>query len=142
MKNFLLTLGLAVAACAVAFGVFYALNDNPALRHAARDNDAMAWLQAEFRLDEARMSAIRKLHEDYGAVCTEHCARITNARRASAPAAELARLEQACVDAMTAHFRQVAALMPPAEGERYLHTVLPRVSHYPHAGAPSVQMTH
>lgn len=142
MKNFLLTIGLALAACAVAFGVFYALNDNPALRRAARENDAMAWLQAEFRLDAPRMAAIRKLHEDYGSVCTEHCARITNARKTAAPAAELARLEQACVDAMTTHFRQVAALMPPAEGERYLRTVLPRVSKYPHAGAPSVQMTH
>jgi hypothetical protein len=142
MKNFLLTLGLALAACVVAFGVFYALNDDPALRHAARDSDAMAWLQAEFHLDDTRMASIRKLHDDYGTVCAEHCARITNARKASAPAAELARLEQACVDAMTAHFHQVAALMPPAEGQRYLRTVLPRISQYPHAGAPSVQMTH
>ncbi len=142
MRNFLLTLGLAIVACGVAFGVFYSLNDNAALRRAARDNDAMAWLEAEFHLDAARMASIRKLHEDYGTLCAEHCTRITNARRAAAPAAELGQLEQACVDAMTTHFRQVAGLMPATQGERYLRMVLPRVAQYPHAGAPSVQMTH
>lgn len=142
MKNFLLTLVLAGLACVVAFGAFYFLNDNAAMRHAAREGDAMVWLQAEFQLKAAPMAAIKKLHEDYGEVCAGHCALITKARRDQAAPAELSRLEQLCVDAMTAHFREVAALMPPAQGQRYLDMVLPRMAQYPHAGAPSVQMTH
>lgn len=138
-KNLLISLAVALSACATAFGVFYALNENPALHRAAQDNDAMAWLRAEFKLDDAQFAAIRKLHEDYGIVCAEHCTRITNARERSAPPAELAALEQACVDAMTSHFRRVAAVMAPAEGQRYLATVLPRISGYQHAGAPNMQ---
>jgi hypothetical protein len=41
---------------------------------------------------------------------------------------------------MADHFRAVAALMPPGEGERYLAIVLPRVSGYPHEGAPTLQV--
>jgi hypothetical protein len=138
MRNFLITLGVVVAACALAFGVFFALNDDAALRRAARDNDAMAWLRAEFRLDDAQFAAIKKLHDDYGAVCGEHCAAIMDARERKAPAAEVARLEKVCVDAMSGHFKRVAALMPAEQGERYLATVLPRVSDYAHTGAPTV----
>lgn len=141
LKNFLLTLGVALAACAVTYGVFYAMNRDTAMHRAAREGDAMAWLQAEFRLDAAQLAAIKQLHDDYGAVCAEHCALITKARSEAAAASEQARLEKLCVDAMTAHFRRVAALMPAAQGERYLATVLPRIPSYPHGGAPSVQLS-
>ena len=139
MKNILITLSVVLAACAVAFGVFYLANDNAAMRRAAREGDALAWLRAEFQLSDAQFDAIKKLHDDYGMVCAEHCTLITNARQRSAPAAELAGLEQACVEAMTTHFRRVAAMMSPAQGERYLATVLPRVAGYEHANAPTVQ---
>lgn len=139
MKNFLITAGVAVVACALAFGVFFALNDDAALRTAARENDAMAWLRVEFHLDEVQFSAIKKLHDDYGAVCGEHCAAIMEAREKKASAAEVARLEKICVDAMTGHFRRVAALMPAEQGERYLATVLPRVMGYAHTGSPNLR---
>ncbi len=138
MKNLWITGGVVVVACALAFGGFFALNDDAALRRAARDNDAMAWLRAEFQLDDVQFTAIKKLHDDYGVVCGEHCAAIMVARERRAPAAEVARLEQICVDAMTGHFQRVAALMPTVHGERYLATVLPRVSGYTHSGAPTV----
>lgn len=138
MRNLLITAGVVMAACALAFGVFFVLNDDVALRRAARDNDAMAWLRAEFRLDEVQFAAIKKLHEDYGAVCGEHCAAIMDARERQAPAAEVAQLEKICVDAMTGHFKRVAALMPVEQGERYLATVLPRVAGYAHTGPPTV----
>jgi hypothetical protein len=141
MKNLLLTLLVALVACAAAFGVFYVLNDEPAMRRAAREGDAMAWLRAEFRLNDTQFAAIKQLHDDYGVVCGEHCAAIVGARKRSAPAAEIAALEKTCVDAMTAHFRRVAALMPPGEGARYLDTVLPRVAGYEHTGAPNVRVT-
>jgi hypothetical protein len=141
MRNFLITVGVALAACAAAFGVFYALNDNPAMRRAAREGDAMAWLRTEFHLNDAQFAAIKKLHEDYGTVCAGHCAAIMEARKRSAPRAEIEALEKKCVDSMTAHFRRVAALMPPGEGERYLATVLPRVEGYGHEAAPNLRAT-
>jgi len=140
MKNFLITLGVALAACAAAFGAFYAMNDVPAMHRAARENDAMTWLRTEFHLDEAQFAAIKQLHDDYGVVCAGHCAAIMAAQKRAAPAAEIAALEKTCVDAMTAHFRRVAALMPAGEGERYLAMVLPRVESYDHNGAPNVRV--
>ncbi len=140
MKNFLITLGVAVAVCVAAFGISYAMNDNRALHAAAREGDAMAWLRVEFRLDEAQFSAIKRRHDDYSVACGEHCAAIVAARERKAPAAEVAALEKICVDAMTGHFRQVAALMPPGQGDRYLAMVLPRIAGYSHAGAPNVRV--
>ncbi len=139
MKNPLITLGLALAAGALAFGAFYVMSDEPVLRRAAREGDAMLWLRTEFRLDDAEFAAIKKLHDDYGVVCGEHCAAIMAAKRREAPAAEVAALEKTCVEAMTRHFKNVAALMPAGQGERYLATVLPRVAGYDHAGAPNVR---
>ena len=134
MKNLFLTGAVVLAACGAAFGVFYVLNGDAAMHRAAREGDAMAWLRTEFHLNASQFAAVQRLHEDYGAVCAEQCAAIAAARRKAA-------LEKTCVDAMTAHFRRVAALMPAREGERYLATVLPRVAGYQHAAAPTVRAT-
>lgn len=139
MKNFLITLAVALALCGAAFGAFYAMNDRPALRQAVREGDAMAWLREEFHLNDAQFAAVKQLHADYNKVCGEHCAAIMAAKQRGAPAAEIATLEKTCVDAMTAHFRRVAALLPAGEGERYLAMVLPRVQDYDHTGAPNLQ---
>lgn len=141
MKHFLFTLGLVVAACGAAFGVFYALNGDRAMHAAAREGDAMAWLRAEFRLDDAQFAAIKRLHDDYSVACGVHCAAIMDARERRAPAAEIAALEKTCVDAMTEHFRNVAALMAKPDGERYLATVLPRIAGYSHHAAPNLRAT-
>jgi hypothetical protein len=140
VKNFWLTLIVVLTAGAAAFGAFYVMNDDPAVRHAAREHDAMAWLRAEFHLDDAQFAAIKQLHDDYGAVCAQHCTAIMAAKRRSAPAADIAALEKVCVDSMTEHFHRVAALMPPGEGLRYLAIVLPRISGYAHEGTPTVQV--
>ena len=140
MKNWLITLGLAVAVGVAAYGVFFVGNDEPELRRAARAGDAMAWLRVEFRLSEAQAAAVKKMHDDFSVECGEHCAAILDARERKAPAAEIARLEQVCVDAMTAHFERVAALMAPEQGARYLEIVRPRVAGYDHAGAPNVRV--
>jgi hypothetical protein len=140
MKNLWLSVVVVVLAGAVSFGAFFAMNDDPAVRRAARQGDAMAWLRAEFHLDESRFTAIKQLHDAYGSVCERHCADIMRARRQKAPKAEIAALEQVCVGSMTEHFREVAALMPTAEGQRYLAIVLPRVGEYSHEGAPTLQV--
>lgn len=140
MRNLWLTVLAVLAAGVVSFGAFYALNDDPAVRRAAREHDAMAWLRAEFHLTDGQFAAIKELHDGYSEECAGHCSMIAAARRRSAPASEIAALEQVCVDSMTAHFQRVAALMPPGEGGRYLALVLPRVHGYTHAGAPNVQV--
>jgi hypothetical protein len=140
MKNWLIMLGFALAAAAGAYALFFAINDQPEVRRAAHARDAMLWLRVEYRLDDARWAAIKQLHEAYDDVCGRHCAAILAARERAAPAAEVAELERVCVDAMTTHFKQVAALMPADQGERYLAMVLPKVVGYDHAGAPTVRV--
>ena len=125
MKNFLLTLGVVAAACGLSFGIFFAVNRQPAeMRQALREGDAMAWLRAEYRLNDAQFAAIM------------------DAQQRGAPPAEVAALEKVCVDAMTVHFRRVATLMPPGQGERYLAVVLPRIADFDHRGAPNVKVHH
>ena len=139
MKNWLIMLGFALAAAAGAYAIFFAINDQPEVRRAARARDAMQWLRVEYRLDDAQWTAIKRLHDAYDDVCGRHCAAILAARERAAPAVEIAALERVCVDGMTTHFKQVAALMPTGQGERYLAMVLPKVVGYDHAGAPTVR---
>ena len=141
MKNFLFTLGVIAGVCALSFGVFYAVSREPAgVQRALRDGDALAWLQMEFKLNDTQFAAIKGLHETYREACAVHCAAIMAAEKRNAPAGEVAALEKTCVDAMTVHFRRVAALMPAGQGERYLAIVLPRVADFDHRGAPNVQV--
>ena len=141
MKNLLITLGLALAVCAGGFGASYAVNREPAeLRRAAREKDAMEWLRTDFHLDPAQFAAIRTLHNNFAVECSAHCAAILAARRRQDPPAVIARLEGVCIRAMTEHFHQVAALMAPEEGQRYLAVVLPRIADYRHDGAPNVRV--
>jgi hypothetical protein len=140
VRNFLITVLIAAAACAAAFGAFYLKNAEPAaMRKAAREGDAMAWLKEEFHLNDAQFSAIRRMHAEFAIACAGHCAAIAEARRRGASPAEIAGLEDTCVNAMVGHFRSVAALMPPGEGSRYLAIVLPRIADYDHRGSPTLQ---
>lgn len=140
VRNLLITGALALAVCAFAFGTGFVLGGDRALREAEREGDALAWLRAEFRLSGPEFAAIRRLHEDFSVECGRHCAAIISARERRAPAGEIAALERTCVDAMKSHFRQVAALMPPAQGGRYLEFVLPRLEAHPHDGAPNLRV--
>jgi hypothetical protein len=139
-RNLLLTVLLAAALAVLAFGVAYLASGDRALRVAARQGDALEWLRVEFALDAERFAAVRRLHEEFSIECSAHCAAIVAARERSAPAAEIVALEEHCVGAMTTHFRQVAARMEPAQGERYLALVLPRIRGHSHQGAPSVRL--
>jgi hypothetical protein len=141
MRNFLLTLALLAAAAAGAGWGFYHLSRNPSLEAAARNGDTMAWLRTEFGLDAAQFAAIDRLHQTYTETCARHCTAIMDARRRHASEEEIRSLEAACVRSMTDHFRQVAALMPPGQGERYLALVLPRIAEYDHRGAPTLRGT-
>jgi len=109
----------------------------------------ITWIRDEFRLDEAQFAAIRGLHESYSAICARHCADIAAAldelsrlREEQAPADAVAAaekrirfLESVCNEATRAHLRQVAALMPEAEGRRFLALIDPFLAEAPHDGA-------
>jgi hypothetical protein len=142
MKSFLFMLLIAAGACAASFAVFYTIGDRPEVRRAATEGNTMEWLRAEFRLDDAEFAAIRELHNEFSAQCAEHCQAIMEARQSDKDEAEVARLEAVCVDAMIAHFRKVAALMPAGEGERYLGVVLPRIHGYDHTQSPTIGVRH
>ncbi len=140
MKHWLITLFLALAAALGSYAAFYTWHRPSAeVRAAVSSGDPLEWLRAEFQLSPDQFDRIKTLHERYGDVCAEHCRLIHEARQEQRPAAEIARLEQTCVASMTAHFQQVAAIMGPEQGPRYLATILPCVKGYEHHGAPSLK---
>lgn len=138
MRNWLLTLAFALAACAASFGAFYAANHRARELQAAA-TDPMEWLRVDFKLTDRQYAAIKQLHEQYGAVCAQHCNAIMAAQARGAAPTEVSALENECVASMTRHFQQVAALMAPDQGQRYLAMVMPRIHDYDHRGAPDLQ---
>ena len=140
MKHWFATLVLALAVAAGSFAAFYAFS-RPAseVRAAANAGDALEWIRAEFKLNDQQFAAVKRLHDEYGAVCNQHCMAIMAAEKRGANREEIAALENRCVSSMADHFRQVAAQMSPPEGERYLATVLPRIAGYAHQGSPNVE---
>lgn len=108
----------------------------------------IAWLESEFNLDQAQFSAIKKLHSDYAAVCSRHCANIIDARAdmkeleaAGADKSEITtaldrihKLESICNNATREHLHKVAQLMPAEEGTRFLALVEPHLASAPHDG--------
>jgi hypothetical protein len=157
VKNLLATLTLVAAAAAGVAVVCYRAGCEPAVHAAAEKGDALAWLRAEFRLDDTQFAAIRRLHEAYAPECAEHCRAIREATRArdalaaarpADPAALAAadrrvqELRAFCETAIARHVRRVAALMAPAEGERYLALVLPKIASFDHAAAPDLRLEH
>lgn len=140
MKNWILTALFALVASAASFGAFFAMNKAPAqVQAAARAGNALEWLRVEFKLTDAQYAAIKRLHEQYGTVCAAHCTAIQNAQQRGASPAQIAALENQCVESMTEHFQRVAAIMSPQEGRRYLAIVMPRVHDYDHRGAPNLR---
>jgi hypothetical protein len=105
------------------------------------DEDQGVWLQREFKLNAAQAAAVGKMQAAYQPVCTEHCRLIREARdrlaanpNDAAVQAEITRLEQMCSQATLQHLREVAALMSPDQGRRFLTLVEPKVSRQEHQG--------
>lgn len=155
MKHVLATAGLLVAIATAAGLVSFRLGGEPAVREALEKRDALAWLRTDFRLNDAQFTTIRQLHESYSVVCEEHCRAIQEAAstrsalkssaqpdaRALADAdRRVEELRRICETAIAAHVRQVAAVMAPAEGERYLALVLPKIADFDHRAAPNLQL--
>ena len=152
MKYLLGTIAVLVLAAATVGVVCYRLNCDPALHAAAASGDAMAWLRTDFHLNDQQFAAIKKLHADYAPSCSEHCRMIQEAIKArdalkaadpvetAAAERRLQGLRSACETAITAHVRQVAALMAPEDGRRYLALVLPKIAGFDHLTAPDLHL--
>jgi hypothetical protein len=145
---------LLLVAAAMGF-VCYRLNSEPGLHAAAKKGDAMAWLQADFHLNDRQFAEIKKLHDAYAPSCEEHCRMIQEATKArdairathqsdpaTAAAAErtLLELRTTCETAIAAHVRKVSALMSPEDGSRYLALVLPKIANFDHQMAPDLAL--
>lgn len=157
MKHLVSTLMLvALVAGAAGFVTFRATGDKSVAR-ALEQQDALAWLKADFKLSDAQFAAIKQLHDSYSIVCEAHCndimlaVRARNELKASGQkdAAVLAAAERRveelrtiCETAIAAHVRACASHMSPEAGERYLALVLPKIKDFDHQAPPDLQLNH
>ncbi|HWD18302.1 MAG TPA: hypothetical protein VHB20_03410 [Verrucomicrobiae bacterium] len=139
MKRALLILLLGAALAAAGYtGVFWAATA-PARAEMCSPAPELAWLKAEFKIDDTQFARISQLHEGYLPQCQERCREIASknaalsARIAQTGAVtadiekgmtEVAMLKADCQKETLRHFMAVARLMPPAQGQRYLQWVL------------------
>lgn len=127
---------IGVLAVGVAiFGGSYFLTQWLCARHMSNPADDLAWLRQEFRLNDAEMAQVRKLHDGYLPKCGEMCAKIAAKKRevdqalagatnvtteAEQKLIELGTLRAQCQSQMLRHFAEVGQVMPPDQGRRYL----------------------
>jgi hypothetical protein len=155
MRHLLGTIAAIILVAAATGLVCYRLNAEPALHAAAAKRDALQWLRDDFHLTPAQFTAIRELHASYAGTCSEHCRMIQEATQVRAalaatqsadPAAVAAaerkvqELRAVCESAIATHVWQVAALMTPAEGQRYLALVLPKIADFDHTAVPDLRL--
>ena len=130
---FIIVVGLTVAFAGYAY-VYLACTD--AQRSIEKkDGASLAWLQTEYHLTDAQLARARELQDAYQPKCMAMCRQIDakNAELQTLLAAtntitpeirqslaETAQLRVECEQAMLAHFYEVAQIMPPEQGRRYL----------------------
>jgi len=133
-RSLFLLLGAAALGAAIFAGSFFA-SQRTCSRCKAQPTDELAWLRAEFHLNDTEMARIRQLHEGYKPKCAEMCAQIAAKKRelesalgqgtnftaeAQTRLNELGALRAQCQAQMIQHFVRVSQTMPPREGQRYL----------------------
>ena len=157
MKYLTGTLAVLILLAAATGFVCYRMSCDPTLHAVAAKRDAREWLRMDFHLTDSQFAAIRKLHESYAGSCEEHCRMIQEATKArntleAAQGADSVAMNEAerkiqelrtvCETALTRHVRQVAALMSPEDGQRYLTLVLPKIADFDHQAAPDLHLNH
>jgi Heavy-metal resistance len=133
-RPLLILIGVLTAAAAVFAGSFY-LTRQICVKQMANPADDLDWLRHEFRLNDAEMARIRRLHDGYLPRCGEMCLRIAAKKReleealagatnvsavAGQKLIELGELRARCQTQMLQHFVEVSQAMPPEQGRRYL----------------------
>ncbi len=134
-RSLIIVLG-ALALCAGLFTSSYFAGKSVCC--VSSSTDELGWLQQEFRLSNAEMARVRKLHEGYLPKCAAMCKEIAAKKREVAAAlddatnaadvrepvgkklGELALLRAQCQLQMLQHFVEVSRAMPPEQGQRYL----------------------
>lgn len=141
MKSAIVIFIAGLVLCAAAFcGCYYAgTASHRGLLH--EPTPELAWLKKQFKLSDAELSRIAKLHEAYQPHCEAMCQRIEqqNAKlrkllasdsvmtsEIDAAVAEAAKLRGECQRDMLRHFLEVSQTMPPEQGRRYLAWVSER----------------
>ena len=104
------------------------------------DMNELAWLKEELSLTDAQFAGISELHHAYRPRCVEMCRRIDEAEwrlaalasgsrtmtpELAAAIQDSARVRAECQQAMIEHLQQTAALLDPAQAEKYLAAMLP-----------------
>jgi hypothetical protein len=155
MKHLVSTLFLLAGVAGATGFVAYRATGDEHVAQALQKQDAMAWLRADFKLNDEQFAAIKKLHDSYSIVCEEHCRDIMRAVRArnqlkasgqpdaaalAAAERKVAELRAVCETAIASHVRECAKHMSPAAGERYLALVLPKIKDFDHQAAPDLQL--
>jgi Spy/CpxP family protein refolding chaperone len=141
MKRFLLLVLAALLAGIVAYTGVRFWPVAPARGGILLDEmNELSWLGKELALTDAQMRAVAKLHHDYRPKCEEMCHRIHEAESTLAAIAarsrtmtpelseaihKAARVRAECQEAMIGHLHQTAALLEPAQAEKYLAAMLP-----------------
>jgi hypothetical protein len=133
-RSLIILIGVLAVGVAV-FGGSYFLAQWLCARQMSNPADDLAWLRQEFRLSDAEMARVRKLHDGYLPKCGEMCERIAAKRRevdqallgatnvtplAEQKLVELGTLRAQCQAQMLHHFAEVSQVMPPEQGRRYL----------------------
>lgn len=140
-----LALALAVGALSYLLSLSY-FNEKGQLR------DEISWVRQEFELSESQYTEVRLLHEAFMPVCESHCRDyikastfLENLLEESAgwtPELEKAleavqTIEMECKRAFLKHGFEVAAVMTPEQGSRYLAMIKEQLN-----GAATEAMAH
>ena len=135
MKTAFTVLFGGLAVCAAAFCGFYFWGTASHREMLRQQEPELAWLQKEFKLTEAELTRIAKMHDAYQPHCKEMCRRIdeqgvklknllsstnTMTPEIEAALAESGRLRAECQRNMLKHFFEVSKTMPAEQGQRYL----------------------
>jgi hypothetical protein len=134
--GFILLIGLVLSAGAFA-GFYY--SGTSCCRAMMNDpQPELAWLKNEFKLSDAEVARITKLHEAYLPQCAKRCMRIADLNhkleqllsQASSVTpeirdvlAERSKMRADCEAEMFSHFLEVSRMMPSEQGQRYLQWV-------------------
>jgi hypothetical protein len=134
MKRALVILLAALVLGAATYFLCFRMATQP-MRRIASVNNELVWLAAEFRLSPDQTKRVEALHSAYEPRCSAMCRRIAenNAQldkliaggREFTPEMERllresAKIQMECRRDMLQHIYAVAAVMPPAQGERYI----------------------
>lgn len=132
----ILMIGLCLAVIGYVGGYLFVTVPHRALLNGEKPE--LAWLKEEFKLSDAELEKISRLHDAYLPECAEMCRSIDAVNtglkdlmaQASAVTPEIeerlleaAQLRAECQKAMFGYFFEVSRSMSPEQGERFLLTV-------------------